>query len=71
MARRREQAPPPPDALPERFRYEDWADEALDGPMPAYWDPQETWMWRKVRAFKRWQTARLAARGYRVEADHG
>lgn len=64
MARRREQAPAP-DALPERFRYEEWADEAADGPMPSYWDPKDLWIWRKIRAFKRWQAARLAARGYR------
>lgn len=61
--RRREQAPAP-DAPPSRFRYEEWADEAADGPMPEYWPRSDLWMWRKIRAFKRYQAAKLAAKGW-------
>jgi len=52
MARLREPRPAPgaPGGMPGRFRYEDWADEAADGPAP---DGCEE-MWHKIRAFGRY-----------------
>lgn len=49
MARRREQASAP-DAFPARFRYEDWAGDAADGPMSP--------MKHRIRALRRYLLAK-------------
>lgn len=59
--RRRETAPPA-DAPPERFVYEDWADEAADGQPPEYWRGTQAAWWR-IRAFQRHLAAKLARKG--------
>lgn len=58
---RRREAAPAPNAPPERFVYADWADEEADGRPPEYW-AGDRWMWWRIRAFKRYLAARLAAR---------
>lgn len=61
MARRREPVAPV-DAPPARFVYADWADEAADGPLPVWWSDGDTWMWHRIRAFKRYLAAKRARR---------
>ena len=59
---RRREPPPAPDAPPQRFVYEDWADEKADGPPPDWWRGEAA-SFHHIRAFKRYLAVKLAASG--------